>query len=155
MCRAYRGAATAPAAPVPRGRAASSGPLGAAGRRAFTGGVHTIHYADGRYLTGDEVAAAVVDYAEALAREGTAAATVVIPVRDDDGSIRRVELLIGPASQIVIEAGDPSDDELLDPELVARIREASVRARYQQNGTRVSEDHQDGASVPGLEDLDR
>jgi hypothetical protein len=130
-------------------------PLGAAGRRAFTGGVHTIHYADGRYLTGDEVAVAVVDYAEALAREGTAAATVVIPVRADDGSVQRVELLIGPASQIVIEAGDPSDDELLDPELVERIRAATVRARHQQNGTRVSEDHQDGASVPGLEDLDR
>jgi hypothetical protein len=96
--------------------------------------VHIIHYADGRYLTGDEVAAAVVEYAEALAREGTAAATVVIPVRVDDGSVERVEVLIGPASQIVIEAGEPSDD---------------------QAGTRVSAEHQDGASVPGFEDLDR
>ncbi len=130
-------------------------PLGGGRPRAFTGGVHIIHYADGRYLTGDEVAVAVVDYAEALAREGTAAATVVIPVRADDGSVQRVELLIGPASQIVVEAGAPSDDELLDPELVERIRQATVRARYQQSGTRVSEDHQDGASVPGFEDLDR
>ncbi|WP_116053515.1 hypothetical protein [Clavibacter sp. 199] len=117
--------------------------------------MHIIHYADGRYLTGDEVAAAVVEYAEALAREGTAAATVVIPVRVDDGSVERVEVLIGPASQIVIEAGEPSDDELLDPELVARIRAATVRARSSQAGTRVSAEHQDGASVPGFEDLDR
>jgi hypothetical protein len=117
--------------------------------------MNVIHYADGRYLTGDEVAAAVVEYAEALAREGSAAATVVIPVRVADGSVERVELLIGPASQIVVEAGEPSDDELLDPELVARIRAASVRARSAQSDTRVTIEHQDGTTVPGLEDLDR
>ncbi|QIS38126.1 hypothetical protein [Clavibacter capsici] len=117
--------------------------------------MHIIHYADGHYLTGDEVAAAVVGYAEALAREGTAAATVVIPVRVADGSVERVELLIGPASQLVVEAGEPGGDELRDPELVARIHAATVLSRSSQDATRVSAEHQDGVAVPGLEDLDR
>jgi hypothetical protein len=107
---------------------------------AFTGCVHTIHYADGRYLTGDDIARAVVECAQALAREGTAAATVTVP--------------IGPASQIVVEQAGPSEDELRDPEAVERIRAVSVRARQSQSSTRVSADRQDGTAVPGLEDLD-
>jgi hypothetical protein len=121
---------------------------------AFTESVHTIHYADGRYLTGDDIARAVVACAQALAREGMAAATVTVPVRLPEGGVGEVEILIGPASQIVVEQAGPSDDELRDPEAVERIRAVSVRARQSQSGTRVVADQQDGLSVPGIEDLD-
>jgi hypothetical protein len=121
---------------------------------AFTGCVHTIHYADGRYLTGDDIARAVVECAQALAREGTAAATVTVPVWLPEGGVGSVEILIGPASQIVVEQAGPSEDELRDPEAVERIRAVSVRARQSQSSTRVSADRQDGTAVPGLEDLD-
>ncbi|MBP2457018.1 hypothetical protein [Clavibacter michiganensis] len=121
---------------------------------AFTGGVHTIRYADGRYLTGDDIARAVVECAQALAREGTAAATVTVPVRLPGGGVGRVAILIGPASQIVVEPAGPADDELRDPDAVDRIRAVSVRARQSQSATSVTADRQDGTSVPGLEDLD-
>jgi hypothetical protein len=121
---------------------------------AFTGGVQTIHYAEGRYLTGDDIAREVVECAQALAREGTAAETVTVPVRLPDGGAGSVEILIGPASQIVVEPAGPSDDELRDPDAVDRIRAVAVRARRSRSGTSVSVDQQDGTSVPGLEDLD-
>jgi len=121
---------------------------------AFTGGVHTIHYADGRYLTGDDIARAVVECAQALAREGTAAATVTVPVRLPEGGVGSVAILIGPASQIVVEQAGPSEHELRDPDAVDRIRAVSVRARQSRSSTSVSVDQQDGTSVPGLEDLD-
>lgn len=120
---------------------------------AFTESVHTIHYADGRYLTGDDIAQAVVDCAQALAREGQAADTVRVPVRLPEGGVGEIELLIGPASQIVVEPAGPSDEELRDPEAVARIRELTIRARQSQSGTSVTTDRQDGAVVPGFEDL--
>ncbi|MBF4618547.1 hypothetical protein ITJ44_10735 [Clavibacter sp. VKM Ac-2873] len=116
--------------------------------------MHTIHYADGRYLTGDDIARAVVECAQALAREGMAAATVTVPVWLPEGGVGEVRILIGPASQIVVEPAGPAEDELRDPEAVERIRAISVRARQSQSGTSVSADRQDGASVPGLEDLD-
>ncbi|OQJ61131.1 hypothetical protein DZF92_11505 [Clavibacter michiganensis subsp. insidiosus] len=121
---------------------------------AFTGCVHTIHYADGRYLTGDDIARAVVECAQALAREGMAAATVTVPVWLPQGGVGAVAILIGPASQIVVEPVGPSEDELRDPEAVERIRALTVRARQSQSGTSVSADRQDGTVVPGLEDLD-
>ncbi|MBT1636063.1 hypothetical protein [Clavibacter michiganensis] len=121
---------------------------------AFTETVHTIHYADGRYLTGDDIARAVVECAQALAREGRAAATVTVPVRLPEGGVGEVEILIGPASQIVVEQAGPAEDELRDPEAVERIRAISVRARQSQSSTSVTADRQDGTAVPGLEDLD-
>ena len=121
---------------------------------AFTGGVHTIHYADGRYLTGDDIARAVVECAQALAREGMAAATVTVPIRLPEGGVGSVAILIGPASQIVVEQAGPSEHELRDPDAVDRIRAVSVRARQSRSSTSVSVDQQDGTSVPGLEDLD-
>ncbi|MDA3804720.1 hypothetical protein PED38_07915 [Clavibacter sp. CT19] len=121
---------------------------------AFTETVHTIHYADGRYLTGDDIASAVVECAQALAREGTAAATVEVPVRLPEGGVGTIEILIGPASQIVVEPAGSSDDELRDTDAVERIRARTVRARQSQSGTSVSADRQDGTAVPGLEDLD-
>ncbi|MBW8026099.1 hypothetical protein EOG37_05295 [Clavibacter michiganensis subsp. michiganensis] len=121
---------------------------------AFTEGVHTIHYADGRHLTGDDIARAVVEFAQVLAHEGTDAATVTVPVRLPGGGVGAVEIVIGPASQILVEPAGPSDHELRDPGAVERIRARTVRARRSQSTTSVSADRQDGTSVPGIEDLD-
>jgi hypothetical protein len=121
---------------------------------AFTERVQTIHYADGRYLTGDDIARAVVECAQALAREGTDAVTVTVPVRLPEGGVGSVDIVIGPASQIVVGPVGPADDELRDPEALERIRERTVRARRAQSSTSVTADRQDGTAVPGLEDLD-
>jgi len=81
-----------------------------------------IYYAGDRFETGTELARALVDYAAALARHGSAA-NVEIPVRHADGTQGTVNFLIGPASQIVTETlDDEQGDEVLDAELVARLR---------------------------------
>ena len=71
----------------------------------FTEGVHIIRYADGRYLTGDDIARALVECAQALALEGTAAATVAVPVRLPEGGVGEVAILIGPAPAGLDEPG--------------------------------------------------
>ncbi len=81
-----------------------------------------IYYAGDRFLTGTEVARALVEYAAALARHGSAA-NVEIPVRHADGTLGPVNFLIGPASQIATEVlDDEPGEEVHDAELVARLR---------------------------------
>lgn len=82
-----------------------------------------IHYAGEVLLTGTDIADAIVDYAAALAAKRSAA-SVEIPVRTADGGVGRANLLVGPASQLVTEPVDSDGDELVDHELVQRLRGA-------------------------------
>jgi hypothetical protein len=84
----------------------------------------TITYAGESFVTGDEIALAVLDYARALARSGSAD-TVEIPVRTGAGDITVATLLIGPASQIVAEDDQDPGDELRDDEVVAELSRRS------------------------------
>ncbi len=81
-----------------------------------------IYYAGDRFLTGTEVARALVEYAAALARQGSAAA-IEIPVRHTDGTAGVVNFLVGPASQLVTESlhGD-AGEEIVDEQLVERLQ---------------------------------
>jgi hypothetical protein len=81
--------------------------------------VQRIFYANGSILTGDSIAAAVLSYAQALAKSPLAD-TITIPfVEESSGVPSRATLLIGPASQLmfvpVIDAGfeEPRDDQLV------------------------------------------
>ena len=82
-----------------------------------------IYYAGDRFLTGTDIANALVSYAAALAQRGTAGA-IEIPVRhEDDGRTGVVNFLLGPASQIVTEEVEAVDyDEVHNNELVQRLR---------------------------------
>jgi hypothetical protein len=82
-----------------------------------------ITYAGARFVTGTEIARALVAYAAALAQHGRAD-TVEIPVRhEDDGQLGTVSFLIGPASQLVTEEVHfDHGEEIRDEELVARLR---------------------------------
>ncbi len=62
-------------------------------------------------LTSAEVADAILTYAGALARAGTAD-TVTIPIVRDDGEPDEARLLLGPASQITIMPGRSDDIDL-------------------------------------------
>lgn len=84
-----------------------------------------IHYATGSILTGTEIARALVDYAEALAKVGSSA-TVDIPARHADGTEGRANFLVGPASQLVSETEDSEQPELTEPEVVERLRHATL-----------------------------
>ena len=81
-----------------------------------------IYYAGDHFLTGTEIAKALVSYAAALAQQGTAGA-IEIPVRhEDDGRAAVVNFLVGPASQIMTEEiAARDDDEVRDDELVVRL----------------------------------
>lgn len=89
----------------------------------FRGGMERIYYAGDQFLTGTDIARALVGYAAALARRGSAAA-IEIPVRHaDDGRAGVVNFLVGPASQLVTETVDGADGaEIRDEQLVARLR---------------------------------
>ena len=79
-----------------------------------------IHYVDAAVTTGDAVAAAVLSYARELARAGTAD-TVDIPVLLDAGGFGRAQLLVGPASQLVVTEADPDQEGVVDPAVVADL----------------------------------
>ncbi|NEM90483.1 hypothetical protein [Galbitalea soli] len=79
-----------------------------------------IYYASGSVVTGDRTADAVVRYAEALASRVTSD-TIAVPVRLADGTAGIAQLLIGPASQLVVvpepQLTDETDDEAVLDEL--------------------------------------
>ena len=60
-----------------------------------------IYYASGSLVTGDRIADALVRYAEVLAMRD-ASDTVDIPIALQSGAAGRAQLLIGPASQLVV-----------------------------------------------------
>jgi hypothetical protein len=87
-----------------------------------------IHYSGDTYLTGDDIAFAVIEYAKTLAL-AESSATVGIPFQREDTSTGHLELLIGPASQLVLESSTTSGDELRDDELVASLTQKTALAQ--------------------------
>lgn len=88
-----------------------------------------IFYASGSVLTGDSMAEAVVRYAEALAMRDTSD-TIDIPIALDSGGLGRAQLLIGPASQLVVvpeEGGGPAQVGH-EPEDEETLKELARRA---------------------------
>jgi hypothetical protein len=83
-----------------------------------------VYYASGSVLTGDKTADAIVHYAAALASRATSD-TIDIPIVLPDGTTGRAQLLIGPASQLVIvpEEGIPDTPE--DEETIAELSRRS------------------------------
>lgn len=80
-------------------------------------------YGDNKVMTGDAIADAVLAYAAALGENGTTD-IVEIPTADDSGTAVNAELLLGPASQVMVETApddelEPEDDDLVN-ELVRR-----------------------------------
>jgi hypothetical protein len=83
-----------------------------------------IVYGENRVMTGDAIAEAVIAYAAALGQNGTTD-IVDVPTSDEHGSVATAELLLGPASQLMIETAP--DDEL-EPEDEALVAELVRRA---------------------------
>lgn len=89
-----------------------------------------IRYAGGSFLTGDAEADALMRYAAALANVDRAATLTVIG-RSEAGDVAEFVLLVGPASQVIVEPVDdefdlpPADDFIADVE--QRIGELTWR----------------------------
>jgi hypothetical protein len=85
-----------------------------------------IYYSSGSVLTGDRIAEAVIEYAEVLALRDTSD-TIDVPISLAGGGVGRAQLLIGPASQLVLvpAESEPDEDlpveELEDPDTLAEL----------------------------------
>ena len=89
-----------------------------------------IHYAGNSILTGSAIAHALLDYAQALSQVG-ASTMIEVPTINDDGTPGRSEVLIGPASQLLSNAEETDDEEIVDDKLVERMhREAEHLRQY-------------------------
>ncbi|MDF2508632.1 MAG: hypothetical protein K0Q52_2491 [Microbacterium sp.] len=83
--------------------------------------MRSIVYGGDEFLTGDDIADALLEYSRALGDEDRAE-IIEIPVREKDGTVVSAKFLIGPASQIVAKAISGNGPELEDPELVRRLQ---------------------------------
>jgi predicted phage gp36 major capsid-like protein len=80
-----------------------------------------LDYAGGGFVTGDREAAAILEYAAALANADRSATIPAIGL-NEEGEQQSVELLVGPASEIIVEDSKVTG-ELPDPEpFLAEIR---------------------------------
>lgn len=75
-------------------------------------------YGETKVMTGDAIAEAVLAYAAALGENGTTD-IVEVPTFDEAGCAATAELLLGPASQVLIEVApddelEPEDDDLVN-----------------------------------------
>jgi len=88
--------------------------------------VKKVVYAGSEFVTGDDIAAALLATCQALADVGEAE-TVSIPALNDDGSVGGVLVLIGPASQMLAHHVVTDADEVVDPATVSRLNEIQRR----------------------------
>jgi len=108
-----------------------------------------ISYATGVVRTGTEISRALLAYAEALAR-GATSATVDIPIRNEDGTPARANILLGPASQLFAVAYEDDAPELVDQVLVEELRH---KIREVQGGTAQPLDQSDPDRLNIYDDL--
>lgn len=87
-----------------------------------------LHYAGDSILTGTEIARAILDYAQALA-EANASATIDVPTLNDDGSLGRSKILIGPASQLISDSEESEFEDVIDEGFVTRLHDQAARVR--------------------------
>ena len=87
-----------------------------------------IHYADEYLVTGDEIAAAVVEYARALAMQNKSD-MVDLPGMDRGGVHQRFQILLGPASQMLVSEEQTDEAEIEDARLVDEIEVRIDRLR--------------------------
>lgn len=107
----------------------------------------SIHYAGEELVTGDALADAIVQYAEALAQHETSA-SIDAPVVTESGDVVQASFLLGPASQIVAVPVKSSFPDPIDLEIVERI----LAARAKLNGLPVlpTEDREEDRYDYGL-----
>lgn len=95
-------------------------------------------YAGGAFLTDDAVATALTSYAAALARVDSAD-TVIVPGLNEQGVSHDVEVLLGPASQMLIE----------DADVVGVIESAAFVGDLKLRGDKLHSPALDGAGGVG------
>ena len=112
-----------------------------------------IHYGAVAYITGDEIARAVLDYAAILAGSGEAE-VIAMPVREPDGELREVRMVLGAGLPIAAtDIGPGNPEELHDDALIADLRRRTSSHRNTVRSLTAQELSDLSASQDGL-DLD-
>lgn len=88
--------------------------------------MRTIAYLSQVLVTDDTIAELVIDYARSLALNGTSD-TVSIPTVGSDGTPAEVELLLGPASQMMSSTTDSPHVDLDAAAAIEEIRRKIAR----------------------------
>ncbi len=81
-----------------------------------------IWYANGQFLTDDRIADALMDYARVLAIIDSAD-VVRLPGIDTEGNVREIQLIVGPASQILAMATAEPQTDMDAESIVAQLRQ--------------------------------
>ncbi|MBC7592178.1 MAG: hypothetical protein H7226_14200 [Salinibacterium sp.] len=100
-----------------------------------------VAYGGESFITSDEGAAALLDFAASAAMSGVAE-VVALPAVLPDGQVITVNLVIGPSSELITS---PVETSLAEPD--TREAAASLRARALQIGESSSPAH--GAAISG------
>src|SRR4051795_4597690 len=82
--------------------------------------MRVLTYAGSEFLIGDDIAAAVMRYSEALADAHTAG-NIEIPVVNPNGTVTMATFLVGPASQIVSAQVDSPFEDPVRPDVVEHL----------------------------------
>jgi hypothetical protein len=104
-----------------------------------------ILYSGGVVVTGDQVADAILEYASELARHESSD-TLQVPSITEAGVVSHTQLLLGPASQFVIEEFETSFDDPVDAGLMETIAEKMIHLQAPRPVA--------SASTAGYPDLD-
>lgn len=83
-----------------------------------------ILYSSASFLTDDTIAVAIMEYASALAIVNSADVIECTGI-DDSGVVRQMQLLVGPASQILSMDTDEPHIEMPVDEIVSELRRRS------------------------------
>jgi hypothetical protein len=97
----------------------------------------TIHYADFDIITTDETLDAVLAYAQALALKERSDTVHILAV-DSDGTTREFDLLIGPASELLVSGVDlvhHLNDAAVVSDLTAKTRGLEQENQVVPDGT--------------------
>jgi citrate lyase beta subunit len=107
-----------------------------------------VSYAGTSFITGTDISDALLSFITALGLSGESA-HISIPAVDFDGAPTMVDLVIGPASEIVAVRLPPGGDELQDESVVHYLRErALVLAR--PRGVAATADVSEGWNQPDM-----
>lgn len=87
-----------------------------------------IAYADAQFVTTDALAARVLEYAKVMGRTATDD-IVHLPTVDENGNVRAIDILIGPASQITSAEVDGPEADLDSKDLLRELDQRIAKLR--------------------------
>ena len=112
-----------------------------------------ITYAGTSFVTGTDIADALLKLVAALGHSAATAA-VRVPALDDDNTATTIDLVIGPSSEIVATLVNVDVDELVDEVAVSSLElQAEALSRPRAAAPTSTEALSTGWNEPALDDL--